>query len=356
MKTTVTQAALVAGLLLNTSAFAQTQNHPNPFRSSSQSALAEGGVQGGGGDTITEGRIHEIRRDIQKWINAGGAKSLDFSNSRARVTYEHYLNGSASNSVFGMNDVLRDGAVVINAIRESEQNLADEELNTYVSGYPKTCKGLISKRDGRPHILCNIERFWELKAGWEPARLEAEQYRLIHHEFASLAGLEKNVGSDSDMSLSSQLTKFLKPESVLRLAVVQTVQPTPEVGTKTFNNPKYNGLAFMAQKSERKNQKLANEMCLLLTHRKSIKALKFSIEAKSALELATIFPDTYREGFFSLRYDYKFPTINYKIYVDGVMEPRHAKHARTEVLMTQLLDVDNPMVRYFSSVTCELFQ
>src|SRR5690242_17340161 len=47
----------------------------------------EGGLQGGGGDTKTEGRIDEIRADILQWIQNGGALALNFENN---MTVESY--------------------------------------------------------------------------------------------------------------------------------------------------------------------------------------------------------------------------------------------------------------------------
>ena len=197
--------------LMVSSAYA---NGENPFRASA--AKAGGGVQGGGGDAKTELRIKEIRDDIFNWINQGGAKGLQFNHG---LTLDDYLNGNETKGVYGMKDILISGAVVINAIKSNEQNLSDPELNTHVDGKPKTCKGFISQKDGRPTIICEVERFWELN--------EQEQYKQIHHEYAGLGLLEKNTGSDSDYSLSNQITKNLKQVTKLMLVVL------PEDGLKT---------------------------------------------------------------------------------------------------------------------------
>jgi len=155
---------------------------------------------GGGGDLKTEGRIDEIRSDLLKWISEGGAKRLELSQG---TTYEAYVKT--------MEDFLRPQEVVVTAIKTSEENPNDDELSVRVDGQPKTCKGFFSKKDHRPHILCNVERFWETS--------EADQYRLVHHEYAGLALLEKNYGAASDYSISRQITDFLVPVTVLRLAV-----------------------------------------------------------------------------------------------------------------------------------------
>lgn len=205
--TSIASATLIAGAVLFTQV-ARAQDSENPFKRSAAIASKEGGVHGGGGDTKTERRIKDIRDDVSAWIEKGGAKALRFENS---LTYDDYIFGNNDKNVYGMNDILVPGAVVVNAIKANEQRMDDEELNTYVDGKPKTCKGLISARDQRPHMICEVERFADLT--------ESEQYQQIHHEYASLGMLEKNVGSDSDYSISKQLTSYLVTETVLRLAV-----------------------------------------------------------------------------------------------------------------------------------------
>ena len=164
-------------------------------------AFASDGVgAGGGGDAQTEGRIVEIRDNILGWINAGNADELQLPSD---VKAADYLSG--------MKSLLAPSAVVVTAIDTAEENQTDEELNTQVAGQPKTCKGFISKRDARMHILCNIQRFAAMSA--------ANQYRQVHHEYASLGLFEKNDGAESDYRISNQLTDKLRYEVVLRLPV-----------------------------------------------------------------------------------------------------------------------------------------
>jgi hypothetical protein len=168
----------------------------------------EGSKGGGGGDARTEGRIDEIRADILKWIGEGGAETMKFSSDLSHGEYRST-----------MESLLVPHAVVVTAIKSAEEKMDDEELNVRVDGQPKTCKGFFSKKDQRPHILCNVERFWEMS--------ESDQYRQVHHEYAGLGLLEKNVGASSDYSLSTQITGSLVPMTVLRLAV-KKIQPPIE--------------------------------------------------------------------------------------------------------------------------------
>ncbi len=76
---------------------------------------------------------------------------------------------------------------------------------------PKTCRGFYSKKNGAPHIICNIARFEDTS--------DADQYRLIHHEFAGLVSVEKNVGAASDYEISNQITDQLEEYRSVRLPV-----------------------------------------------------------------------------------------------------------------------------------------
>jgi hypothetical protein len=160
-------------------------------------AKSGGAIAGGGGDA-TELRVNEIRADIIKWINDGGAKGLMLP---SQLSYAEYSSL--------MNDILQPQKVIIGFIEKDDE--ANEELSVTVNGSPKTCKGFISLLDAKPHILCNITRFKNTS--------EADQYKLIHHEYAGLVGIENNEGAASDYEISSQITNFLTKQMVLKLAI-----------------------------------------------------------------------------------------------------------------------------------------
>lgn len=148
------------------------------------------GTESGGGGDASEERVNEIRSDLLSWLKSGGAKGLVLP---AELSYEEYYSE--------MKDILGPQKVVVGFV----------ESEVLVDSVAKTCRGYISKNDSRPHILCNIARFKNTT--------EADQYKLIHHEFAGLALVEKNEGAASDYSISSQITDFLTRQTVLRLAV-----------------------------------------------------------------------------------------------------------------------------------------
>lgn len=159
-----------------------------------------GGTSGGGGDA-PEMKIDLIRSDLLEWIQDGRATALELPQD---LSYDAY--------VAQMSAVLKRHAVVIGVVSTREENeTQDHERKVVVNGQPKTCRGFVSEKDLLPHILCNEEKFG--------ATSEPEQYKLIHHEYAGLAGVELNLGASSDYGISSQITDYLLPVTVYRLAV-----------------------------------------------------------------------------------------------------------------------------------------
>ncbi len=164
----------------------------------------DGGQSGGGGDASEMG-VDLIRADILKWITAGGAATFkewpkDLSGNQYETQMKYFLE--------------KHRVVVGFVSTEQEKKTQDPEQKVIVEGRYKSCRGFISKADRLPHILCNSDRY---PSGG------ANQYRLIHHEYAGLAGIEKNLGASSDYILSNQMTDFLVPEVIYRLAVKRNV-------------------------------------------------------------------------------------------------------------------------------------
>lgn len=173
-----------------------------------------GGMSGGGGDA-QEIRLDEIRVDILRWLDGGGAAGLQLPQGMTRESYERR-----------MHEVLTAHHVMVGFITSAQEAIqTDPELRVDVLGQPKTCRGFVSQRDGRPHILCNTERF--------QSESESSKYQLVHHEYAGLAGVEQNRGASSDYRISRQLTDFLRSEMVVRLALRRVNRVTQVVDTPT---------------------------------------------------------------------------------------------------------------------------
>jgi hypothetical protein len=161
------------------------------------SFAALGNSSGGGGDA-SEVRVNDIRSDIFKWVNNGGAAGLKLPSDISIGEYESQ-----------MKNILQPQKVVIGFIEKDDEK--NDELKVRVNGVPKTCRGFISKIDSKPHIICNISRFGNTSP--------TEQYKLIHHEFAGLVNLENNDDAASDYSVSSQITEYLELNAVLKLGI-----------------------------------------------------------------------------------------------------------------------------------------
>lgn len=144
------------------------------------------GTEGGNGGDLCEARIYEIRNDIFTWVNNGGARGLNFPPAWNQSLYEKEMKRSLMDAkVSCTNEILKIGKA------------------------EKTCINMI--QDGQARINCNINRL--------SAASDSDQYVLIHHEYAGLAGLETNNGEISNYETSHQLTKFLVQAVVTRLAV-----------------------------------------------------------------------------------------------------------------------------------------
>lgn len=187
---THTTLAIFAFALFSASASAQQKSVTQPTF----------GNEGSGGGDACEMRVREIARDIRSWIVRGDADSLELDGVTSLERYKtgmlDHIGGSSKRNV-----------------KQAGINCTADTLK--IGNVEKTC---INRRSesGRGYITCNSVRFMrETK--------EEDQYRLIHHEFAAIAGFEASSGyEDSKYPLSDQLDAYLVDVTVKRLAVKQT--------------------------------------------------------------------------------------------------------------------------------------
>ncbi len=175
-------------------------------------AIADGA--GNGGDTC-ENRIKVISNDIEFWILREGSESLKLPSGLSHKEYDSR-----------MLNKLRAGYPIVCT--------ADK---VYVGRAEKTCKNYEGS-DGVSRIKCNLERFNNLS--------EENQYRLIHHEYAGLAGFEVNTGEESKYFISNQLAAYLENQVVKRLVIKRVADLNIElvpISGDTFNmgSPKGEG-------------------------------------------------------------------------------------------------------------------
>lgn len=139
--------------------------------------------RGNGGDTC-ESRIQNISQDFEAWLIKNQYASILLPDSISKIEYKDKM---------------------LEAINKSVVSCTTQKI--VIGLAEKTCKNTMSK-EGTSLIECNLDRFNALSA--------SEQYQLIHHEFAGVAGFEINQSEASDYRISSQISDFLKEEIVLK--------------------------------------------------------------------------------------------------------------------------------------------
>lgn len=162
-------------------------------------AFAVGSEGRGGGDSC-EDRFKVVATDLEKWIKAGGGEGLDFSSLPFQLTFQNYTTGMLDK---------------ISRARITCVGPGDADFPVLVHGKPKECRSYIDEA-GIPRIICDRNKFYLHVDNREnnPA-----QYRIVHHEYATLAGFEVANEDDSSYVISDQITDFLEDHVVKRLAV-----------------------------------------------------------------------------------------------------------------------------------------
>jgi hypothetical protein len=152
---------------------------------------ADKGLNGG---DMCEDRFKIVRDDIAVWIGNGGASGLAFPQG---LSQDQYNSG------------------MLSQILKAQISCTDDKI--IVGNVEKTCKNLVDSA-GASVIVCNTDRFMSGTA-------ESDQYILVHHEYAGLAGFETNGDSaDSHYDLSNQITEYLGEQVVKKLSVKKQPQ------------------------------------------------------------------------------------------------------------------------------------
>lgn len=142
--------------------------------------------RGNGGDTC-ESRIQEISQDFEGWLVKNQFTSIILPTSISKAEYKNKMLGAIHRSV-----------------------ISCTSHSIFIGRAEKTCRNTTAE-DGSSLIECNVDRFKAISS--------LEQYKLIHHELAGVAGFETNQNEESDYRISSQISDFLTEEVVLRLGV-----------------------------------------------------------------------------------------------------------------------------------------
>ncbi len=173
-----------------------------------------GGTGPGGGDHC-EDRIQIIRDDIKNWIDRGGpAKGLKLPTGLDVGGYSSLMNKAIAESK-------------IKCVKPG-----DVGHPVMVGQTPKVCRFDEVKGDTKPYLItCDYKTFMD-----KITMIEDDQYSLVHHEYAGVAGIENPEDDISTYSLSNQITSYLETQVVKKL-VVKEPEPTFEPKTKTYFFP-----------------------------------------------------------------------------------------------------------------------
>jgi hypothetical protein len=157
-------------------------------------AVDHGNGVGNGGD-ICENRFKTVRDDLNTWILNGGSAGLTLP---AGISFGQYNQS------------------MLQQIHNAKISCVEDVI--FVGQAEKTCKNFVAE-DGTVLINCNADRFMKTA--------ESDQYVLVHHEYAGLAGFEVNQGESSDYQLSNQITGFLGDFLVKKLVIKAPDSPAP---------------------------------------------------------------------------------------------------------------------------------
>jgi hypothetical protein len=141
----------------------------------------------GGGDTC-EQKIQFIRDSLQMWIKKGGSKTLQLPASMTVENYSSLMEQQLSKAH-------------IRCVKPG-----DEGHPVQIEGTPKVCR--FDRTETNSFITCNLGSF----VGTGRLSLN-DQFILIHHEYAGLAGLENPTGDVSSYWLSNQISSPSRPLS-----------------------------------------------------------------------------------------------------------------------------------------------
>jgi hypothetical protein len=133
--------------------------------------------RGNGGDPDV-GKFRKIGSEIQSWIQGGYANKITLP---AGMTLQKYV--TAMDAAFNAYHV----------------SFVDRSIS--VRGVQRMCKNTNDRVNGAQIVCQRSLILRELNANSDGI------YQLIHHEVAGIAGLEVNIGQESDTRLSDQITK-----------------------------------------------------------------------------------------------------------------------------------------------------
>lgn len=152
-----------------------------------KASAASGGFDHGNGGDICENRFNLIRYELKEWILQGGSEGLILPSG---LSFEKYNQG------------------MLSQLQVAKVSCTQDKI--YIGNAEKTCKNYTAA-SGDAFVVCNVDRFMNTPV--------EDKYVLVHHEFAGLAGFEKNREEISDYGISNQITGYVESVVVKKLVV-----------------------------------------------------------------------------------------------------------------------------------------
>lgn len=154
-------------------------------------SMAKRGQDKGNGGDICENKMRNITNSIEEWLIRDEYKGLKLPDD---LSEENYKEG------------------MLDAAKKSILSCVTEKV--FIGMAEKTCKNFEGE-DQSTQVVCNFDRFMKTE--------EKEQYRLVHHELAGVAGFETNKGEEASVYfISNQISEFLQKEMVYKLGIKMT--------------------------------------------------------------------------------------------------------------------------------------
>jgi hypothetical protein len=195
------------------------------------SAYAKAGVGAGGGGDLCEDRIQVIVADIQSWIGQGGPQGLSLPQGVSVQRYSEVMLQQISN------------------VKAECVGRHDPGYPVLVDGTPKVCKFKNGADGGK--ITCDYAKFMAIN--------ESDQYVLIHHELAGIAGLELPKRDDSHYDISNQISGYLVDQVVKKLAVnPASARPIDEANFTFF---RFGDIEYAVSKARFTSETAAESAC-----------------------------------------------------------------------------------------------
>jgi hypothetical protein len=230
-----------------------------------------GGSEAGGGGDRCEDRFKVVAHDLKDWINAGGPSGLILTGPQGSISVADYSQSMLKH---------------MNQIHITCVSPGDVGYPVVVSGQAKECR---SDRDtsGTERMTCDRAKFY---TNLHDPENDSTQYKMVHHELATLAGFEVPTAGDSQYWISDQITGFLRAQTVLKLSVRPSSAKEARVGSVVLNGVRTIGQGIGAVSPDGKHYAYTSDKGVTVLDLLTYQPL-FSVPAGSHQWLTLFSPD-----------------------------------------------------------------